>query len=401
MGIKAVAAAPIDRPRLQVVASRGSIPGNTTNATVLTDGTKTRLECRMKVFFGPQPCGDIRVLLGNFNATGSSAEVDGPNDLTHDLAFEALDASAFAPFKFQGVPLLVNKPGGIVLSDGTPVDVAALGSAWIRSGVLVTNGQFIPISSMFAISGESMPYSTEATSQIMATGAVVNRTTGSTGPGGYPPLAIIGLPKKNYPSAAILGDSLGAGTVGDSSSTVTGARGYIQRGFHREDNSLIWPFVNLSRASERSQWQTGFSSYLRRSVYPYVSYLIDEAITNDVAAGTALATIQGYKLPIWAAARAVGLKVYVVLCLPRTDAGNTTPATGFGPGGIRDQYNAWVLTQLAAGVIDGVINPNTIAEGANNLWANSAWTADGVHLNTTGAPIVAQAVRDVVLRWTL
>ena len=142
---------------LQLVASRGSIPGNTTNATVLTDGTKTRLECRMKVFFGPEPCSDIRVLMANFHATGSSAEVEAPNAITNDVAIEAADASAYAPFKFRGEPLLLNKPGGVVPSDSVPLYFAGLSSAWIRTGAVVGAGELIPISSMFAISGESMP----------------------------------------------------------------------------------------------------------------------------------------------------------------------------------------------------------------------------------------------------
>lgn len=381
----------------QNVATRGSISGNTASAA-LTDGTKTRLESRMKIFFGPQSCRDIRIVVTGFHATGSAAEVVNPNPITADFALELADASASVPFLFDGEQLLTVQPGGLYISDPLSLDFDAFATAWIRSGALVTSGQFIPISSMFAISGESMPYSTEATSQVNATGAMVNRTTGSTGPGGFIPAAILGTPIVNHVSVALYGDSLMAGTIGDGSDATTGARGAYARAVQG-----LFPWSNMARASETAAFNVGVNGFRRRQLIDFHSHVLINFDTNGIAGGATLAQCKASLTSIWTSAKRRGKKVYQSLIWPRTNAGNTAPVTGFAVGGIRDQLNAWIKTQVGNGILDGIIDANVVVESKTTpgLWANSAWTADGTHLNNAGCLAAAVPIRAAVSEWTI
>ncbi|MBZ9600746.1 SGNH/GDSL hydrolase family protein [Phyllobacterium chamaecytisi] len=397
-GIAAATAAAMERKQ-QVVATRGAIHGGVANSGT----TMTRGEHRMKVNFGPSPCRDIQLVFGNFQASGSAAEVAGPNAITVEAAIETISPSvAFATVTFGGDTSVVIQPGAVVISDPIPLDFDANASAWIRTGVIVTLGQSWPRTSMFAITGEAMYESTEATSQVQATGAMAARATGAVAGGGYIPMAIIGVPMEPFPSVGLLGDSIMAGTVGDSSDATTGARGMFARGMYFTDGT-VWPWGLLARASETAAFNVGVAGYRRRGVMDYCTHIICDYGTNDIAASATLAAIQASLTTIWTSAKRRGCKVYQSLILPRTNAGNTAPSAGFTVGGVRDQLNAWIITQVGNGILDGYIDTNAIAESkvTPGLWANSAWTSDGTHPNAAGCIAIAAAVRSVAAAFTV
>lgn len=389
----------------QIVATRGSIMGGQANSGT----TQSRGEHRMKVFFGPYACRDVRLVFTNFVAGGAAAEGLGPNAITVEAAIETITPTvAFATVTFKGANSILIQPGAIVVSDPIPLDFDANATAWIRTGVTVSVGESWPRTSFFAISGEAQIESTNVASQIQATGTLSNGASGSTATAGYIPTAIIGIPEKPFPSIGLLGDSIMAGTVGDTSSTTTGARGLFARGLFLNDGSVL-PYTVLARASERGEWNAGVSGYRRRQLLNYCTHVVCNYGTNDIAAGTSLANIQSYLTSIWSSVKRRNLKVYQALILPRitstTDSYATAAgqrcSTGFGWGETRDQLNTWIRAQAADGVIDGIVDVNVLAEdpSAPSKWvsngqANSV-TSDGVHPNATGAPIFAAAMRNV------
>lgn len=383
--------------RRQVVAGRGAVLGGVANSGT----TLTRQETRMKIFFGPAPVRDIQLIFTNFTEpTGTAPEIAGPNPITIEAALETITPVGFVTVTFGGAPTYTIQPGGFVISDPIPLDFAANGQAWLRTGLTVTAGQSWPRTSMFAITGESMYESTEATSQVQATGAMVARTTGVTGGGGYIPLAITGVASKPLVSVALVGDSIMAGTVGDGSDNTNGLRGMYARGLKLDDGSII-PYTLLARASEKAEYNVNVKGYRRRMALNYATHAIINFGTNDIAGGASLATTQGYLTEMWAGMKSRNIKVYQALILPRTNAGNTAPVANFTVGSIRDQLNTWIRAQVAAGVIDGLIDTNAIAESTvtPGLWANSAWTTDGTHPNNTGCVALSVATRNVVKNW--
>jgi lysophospholipase L1-like esterase len=389
--------------KVRVVAGRGACLGGVANSGT----TYTRQETRMKIFFGSSPCRDIQLVFTNSTSAGSASEVVGPNAITIEAALETITPSAFVTVTFNGGALTaVLQPGGTVVSDPIPMSFAANAQAWLRTGLVVTAGQSWPRTSMFAISGESMYESTEATSQVQQTGAMLIRN-GQAGGGGYIPSAIIGKTADPIPAVALVGDSIMAGTIGDSSSNVTGLRGFFAKGLVLPDGSTL-PFTLLARASEQAVYCTSVGNFRRRFNYDYCTHAIVNYGTNDIAAGATLVQIQGYLTEIWAQLKARNIKVYHSLILPRTTSSDTfatvanqTPATGFAKNGIRDQLNAWIRLQVGT-LIDGIIDPNVIAEDQTlgNRWvANgvaSSITADGIHPNVAGSLTLAPAVQAVV-----
>lgn len=389
----------------QVVATRGCIMGGQANSGT----TQSRGEHRMKVQFGPQACRDVRLVFTNFVAGGAAAEGLGPNAITVEAAIETISPTvAFATVTFNGANTVLIQPGAIVVSDPIPFDFDANATAWIRTGVTVSVGESWPRTSFFAISGDAQIESTNVASQIQSTGVLTNGASGSTATAGYIPTAIIGIPEKPFPSIGLLGDSIMAGTVGDSSSTTTGARGLFMRGLFLNDGSVL-PYTVLARASERAEWNVGVSGYRRRQMLNYCTHVVCNYGTNDIAAGTSLANIQSYLTSIWSSIKRRNIQVYQSLILPRITSTTDSYATaagqkvsvGFGRGETRDQLNDWIRQQAKDGVIDGIVDVNLLAEdqAAPSKWisngqANSV-TSDGVHPNTTGAPIFAAAMRNV------
>lgn len=394
--------------KVRVVAGRGAVHGGVANSGT----TYSRGEHRMKIFFGNTPSRDIQLVFTNFQSTGSAAEVVGPNAITVEAALETISPSAFVTVTFNGATSVSIPAGGTVVSDPVPLTFAANAQAWLRTGVVVTVGQSWPRTSMFAISGEAMYESTEATSQVQATGAMAARTTGVTAGGGYIPIAIIGKTADPIPAVALVGDSIMAGTVGDSSSSTTGLRGLFAKGLVLPNGTTL-PFTLLARASEQGAFSTGIGNYRRRHSLDYCTHAIVNYGTNDIAASATLVQIQGYLTEIWASLKARNLKVYQALILPRVTSSdsyatvvNQTPATGFAKNGVRDQLNAWIRLQVGT-LIDGIIDLNVVAEDQTlgNRWvangqANSI-TADGIHPNIAGcltlAPVVQNIVKDFVV----
>lgn len=380
----------IPRRKLQLVATRGAIMGG----QALSDNTQSRLETRIKTFFGPSACSEVRLVFTNYEATGSAAEVVGPNSITVEAAIETISPVGFMPVLFDGALSVVIAPGATVISDPIGYTFPAFSQAWVRTGVTMSVGQQVPTTSFFAISGEGQVKSTNVASQIFGTGILANGASGSTAASGYIPTAIIGVPETPFPAVGVIGDSIAAGTIGDTSSATTGARGIIMRGLWLT-TTYVLPYAVLARASEQDAFNVGLNGQRRRVIYPYLTHAIDNGGTNDIAAAASLATMQSQKVQKWTDLKAHNIHVTVLPILPRTNAGNTAPSAGYGTGELRDTYNAWQLSQVGGPLVDAFGSLNDVAEGAHGLWANGAWTADGVHPNAVGTLALEGVTRAV------
>ena len=375
-------------PGLQLVSNRGQILG----ATALGGGSYTRNDSRFKMTLGYRKASDFRVAYGNYYANGTSADVAPPNAITLETGIEIVSPAAYTQRAlFSGNNSITLQPGApIIMSDPVALDVAPAGIVYVRTGLTVASvGQQWPTGFAFSATGESRVDSTASTSQVTATGGQSTPSGGNAVTGGYGPLALLGIPDKRYPALYGFGDSIGAGTgdlgAGDSNGNI----GFLARAAF---NSGL-PYFSACRASDKATYNVSGTGSWRRAMLRYTSHVLYQMGTNDVGGFRTLAQLQADTLALWASFRARGQRIYATTLLPRTtstDAWATTAnqtvfSAAYAVGGIRDQYNAWLLTKAADGTIDGVIDVCPAVESAS---APSKWqpglTADGTHPVSAG-----------------
>jgi len=391
-------------PDEQIVANRGIF--NWFSNSAGGGGTNyTRGEYRQKLTFGPAASSDIRICYGNYYSNGGPGEVAGLNAITVEGAVELTSPVTTVMASWSGAKTITIQLGTQVCSDPLPIDMPANGTAWLRTGVTVSSGQFWPTANyFFSGSGDAYYESTSATSQIGNTGALVLPSGGAQSPSntGFGALAILGRPKTKIRSGVIVGDSIAIGVADTGNGDGLGNVGFISRSLAA--NSI--PYSRLGRQSETLQSEAGAAGYLRRLYFRNATIAITNAATNDIPTGRTLAQLQGDLTTLWAALKARNLKVHHVLVFPRTTSTDSFATPGnqsyysaaYAPGGIKDQLNAWIKTQVGI-LIDGYFDPAPYIEDAANpgKWATvaspaalytptGAMTTDGTHpvaLSTT------------------
>ncbi len=394
------AAAP-SRP--QIVATRGTIPnGRYQNAT------NTRLECRKKVYLGRQDVNHLRLAFGGFYNT-SAGEANLGNDVTYEAALE-LDTPATYQRAYTRGGTSTTVPDGtpILLSEPVGFDLAAGGSFWIRHSCSVSAANlYLPTNASAKASSDTDFASAAASSQVAATGAMTTPSGGAV-QAGMLPFAVLGVPAAPMAAVLVLGDSIADGT-GDSVDSA-GNAGYIARGLASVGGYPV-PYAKQTVSGDYLSKNTLDTSPRKRVLWPYATHLICELGHNDIAGGATLATIQGHLQGIWRAAKRTigpyGKPLHVTQCtiLPRTTSSNgwraaadQTPYSGFASGGVRDQLNAWIATQVGQGLLDAMIDANPYVEDQANLnkWITTGAaaypTVDGIHPSSALHILAAQAV---------
>jgi lysophospholipase L1-like esterase len=141
--------------------------------------------------------------------------------------------------------------------------------------------------------------------------------------------------------------------------------------------------------------------------------------SNDIFVDVAsLATVQARALAVWTILVSDAAKVLQGTVTPKTDVGNTTPATGST---VRANFNAWLragapidpLTKAAVAIGTGgallagddghplyLVLDKAAAVESGNLWASSSYQADGLHMTDAGHQAVADAIQPVLLALT-
>lgn len=399
--IRRVAGAP-----LQIVATRGDLP-----YTLVTVASVTLHESRKLVKFGPADCSDIRFVYPGFSvdltalgeidlATGYSV-LGALEDTTRGVA-------KFASLSGQRV-IAIAAGAGFTITDPIGLDFPANATAKVQYEARLTSGQ--AMIAQINNAGSSAP--TESyRSTILSTGqcgtagawSSTSRTAGT--PVGAP-TAILGVPIKPFPSVVGIGDSIQANrddTTGDAS----GNHGFLPRGLYAGGpGGVAVPYCNLSVSGEKVLTLNNGGHAQRLTMLKYCSHVVFNLGTNDIPDALTLAQFQTRYTTAWMSLSRYGVKIYQVKILPRTTstdswvtAANQSYVTGFAPGGLRDQLNAWFLTQVGVS-IDGVIDTSQYVEDQANLgkWKTDGSTAnlttsDGLHLSPNGASLAAAGVTD-------
>jgi lysophospholipase L1-like esterase len=154
------------------------------------------------------------------------------------------------------------------------------------------------------------------------------------------------------------------------------------------------PWVNLARST--STVATASANMGRRlKMLAYATHLVSEGGTNDIAAGTTPAVTQTALQAIWGVAKQLGIsRVAQMKILARTDSTNTTPVTNFGVGGNRDTLNTALVANVGSNGLDEILDvPSVLSSGA--LWANSAYTTDGIHPANSGLSVASTYLKGV------
>ncbi|WP_334358445.1 MULTISPECIES: SGNH/GDSL hydrolase family protein [unclassified Bradyrhizobium] len=258
-------------------------------------------------------------------------------------------------------------------------------------------------------SGESTFYSDPAggyASQLLGTGAMVQRAGGATASAELGPAAIIGRAVGSPDIAVgVIGDSLADGNndtniAGDGSA----GGGWIARGLWNVNGRPVpWQKQTCGGSTVRNL----VLGYAKRAVYwKYWTHCFLAYGTNDMAvAGRSGAEALADLMTATAALKAAGLRrVEIPLIPPRvtsTDSyattANQTPVTNYQTGGTRrDALNDGIIASVGTGGLDDYFNPNPVFADSVALdrWAVNGsanyWTNDGVHL--TAAACAAGAV---------
>lgn len=399
--------------RYQIVSHHGDVPHTLGGNGA---GLMTRDEGRWKQKSPGAAIRDFRVVDGNWrigapgagteSATGG--EQAGPNDINIARCFELANGVSIdvVPVYYNGAKVKTVAPGATVFSDPVGFTVPADTEFWLRCSTTVASaGQQWPVARI-PQSGENGYQSTAATSQIDNSGPFTNPGGGvATGTGeafnAASALCILGIPETPVPAIIAVTDSIGNGALASPVGDGNGNYGFLATGTYNVDGHAI-PLMKLCRDQDQAQY-LGLQRRAQRrlALMRYGTDLFDGYGTNDLVTGArTVAQLQADKLKFWAYARSLGLRVWVMTLLPRTDAAGTTPLSGFEVGGKRDQINTWVRSQVGV-TIDGIVDMAAVYENPAlpGTWL-AGMTDDGTHPKTSahalGVPTIQAWGRQVV-----
>lgn len=406
--------------RPQVVSNGGIIPEVLQNVATIS-----LWEMRSQVKNGPFPASDLRLALytGSINLSGLG-EIPTGNAATLQAGIESITQGLYKAAPIAGQILLPEVSGmGMLITDPVGLSLAANEVFRLQLGTQVNAGDFVALSRFNAgavnLTGWNAYRSvlTLATSQI----GTVGTWSGSgrfSGNGGPCVTAVIGTPTQNYPSVAMLGDSNLVGRD-DATPDAFGNYGHIAKALYSAGpGGASVPVMNLAQSGERATTITNGLGSARLTLLKYASHVITNYGANDLRGGAEIPSVlQDALTTLWAMLRGRGLRVIEQTIVPFTTStdnwtttANQTYGANFQPGGYRDQMNTFKVNALATGLIDGLIDVNTVLADATDpsKWAigagATALTADGQHANSAGhtlcVPVALAALNSLKLPLT-
>lgn len=391
----------------QIVTTRNGTPFQ--GVSTIQGNPTTRIDMRFKTFVGPSDITDLQFAYAGFVVEGASGEIATGNDVIIDDALENSVSTTFYPVRFSGSNLgnVINGTAGN-FSDLVPVDFAAGSFFWDRRSLSLLSPSFnYPFSfSTVPTAGDQSVISNTHNSQTNGIGSLVTPPGGVTNFNAGTYGVWIGIPKMPVPAALIIGDSIAAGfhDAGDA----FGSAGWIQRGLESVGTNN-YPLPWLSQACPSSTYSTFLTGYRMRQYWPYTTHALIAVGTNDLFSGASLATLQANLTTLVNSLKKTlspygkRLQVGSATLTPRTTStdswatlANQTAVSGYGTGGIRDQFNAWLFTQVGT-LIDYVVDPNPYIESQTNhgLWivngTSNYATSDGLHPSSAACALAAAA----------
>lgn len=388
---------------LRIAATLGRVSGANADGG---DGTNTQALSRTVHRTGRWPVMGLRIVDGNFKLPGVSpfGEVGLGNAITVQSEIEYAGANTVA--RWAGSTSISVADLSIAISDSI-INLPAGDVFYVRHWTQAANttqkwgrAQTITQNSQRAVKG------TDLTSYFTSTGALVGGSTDAP----RPPIALVGYVPKSAVAVAYTGDSIADNTGDNPALDTDGTVGFVGRGLLNV-NGYNLAHSKLSRSGERLQ-NLASNGALRFQVCRYATHYICELGVNDINAGRTLAQMQADYLTTWAAARAAGIQHITRTTLtPQTNSSdawatlaNQTTKTGFEPGGVRDQLNAWFPTKVADGTIDAVCDVAAVCQDATTPWK---WrvdlgtpTVDGTHPEAVLHTAMAGVLNTQAATWT-
>lgn len=373
------------RRRPTLIATLGRSAGQN---SALNDGTNTQVLTRSVHKTGRSGATDIQIGVANFKllgvspygeaATGGTATVGVALELADGTVIQALFRGATSIDLVAGSPVIFCDPIGVWL----PPDTTFYIRTWYR--VAATN---IALSASQTVSVASTQIARKGTdlSAAFLTAGYPSGTTSTQ----IPPVAIIGTAANAQMSVVYFGDSIGDGSGDVTTDMPHGETSFIGRSLVGVNGHNL-PHSKLTRGGETlTGLITASSGYRRGAMFRYATHGLCEAGTNDllVSFGYTLQQIKDRYNFAWSQMKANGLYVMQTTIAPRVSLAGAvqTPVTNYEPNGtsLRDQLNAWFLTQVGQGLLDRAVDIRPAIEdvtGNPGYWKNGLTdTADGVH----------------------
>lgn len=407
---------------LQIIGSRSGAVTARRQGTA-SSRSDIRQDSRCKVFIGASGASEIKVAYTGVWQQAGVGETPLGNDYTAQAALEteAPQSVAYNDFLFSGNTTATVPNDGVLMSDTLSLSVTAGQKIYIRQGFTISSSSlFLPSCALPWASGggDFQSVNPEVAGQVQSTGAMTNPGSGITSVAGTLPFAVLGKTSSPQVSIGILGDSIADGQGDQLSASTSGALGYIERGLDGVAGFTL-PWVNWAVSSNRLQFDTSVTGAKKRDFFPYITHLIVALGTNDIGNGRSLAQMQADLTDIANNAKSINnpygdrLKVGACVVSPRTTStdswattANQTPVSGWESGGLRDQWNAWLLTQVGT-LLDFVIDtrvstddPTEPEKWAVNGVANYA-TNDGLHQRGAMHALMKVQVNDMVVTFTV
>lgn len=231
----------------------------------------------------------------------------------------------------------------------------------------------------------------------------------------YTPACILGFSERPQVAVCVIGDSNAYGTGDSGNGDGQGGIGYIERGLRTTASGVTAGTLWVRPGVVLNIYNAGNAAQLFEAAQ-YHTHILQQVSGNSVTALT-LAEMKTRTMIAFVAAKARGLRNIQLESLPRTTtSGNTAVATGWEVGGLRDQFNAWAASIVGqkvnsiTGDLDAagsvyldhfwVIN-DLLQDPATNLWLNSAFTTDGIHLSATGHALAATRIASLANALTI
>lgn len=385
----------------QLVCTRGVFPTDLEAG----GGAKTRFESHVYIETGESACSSLKLhyaslislISGDDSTTGvANFSLQAVIAYNSSFAVATFNGTKTTPVE-SGVTMLTSNPIGVYIPAKTEIRV--------KTGAITAAGLSIP-AGMSTERRTKKVASTAATSQIFSYNNISTPAGGSDTALGLVPVLVTGIPEFRHVAIAGWGDSLMQGT-GDITTNLNGATGWFEHACMDVDGAgRCIPFVNLSRAGDKAGSYADDMIEARFAYLEYVTHVVFGMGNNDIMAGRTLAQIQAGHLEAWAHAKLFGCKVGAVTLTPRTTStdgwatvANQTPESNYTTAGIRGQFNAWLVAQKAAGVLDFIIDINSVAADTTNPDVFKAgFTYDGTHWGNTSTLTVGSYAKTQLLK---
>lgn len=392
----------------------------------------TQLHIKSRIYFAVQgPLSELKLNFYNWRSDPSGFILN-TNGFTVEEASIEVDGGSYAPVRFAGGRTRTVTAGeSFVTSDAVTPSALGLGANipdgtgfWLRLHESFTTAghqypQGIPYE---GASGQAFPNSVG-----FAYDPAVNVTTGaidgtgalSLGSGGFSAVSrpIFPVIQGKFVSGSptvpvVVGDSI-AQNVGDTlEGDKLGIGGFVQRAMMNATfNGSFRAGINMASSGTTHAMWTGSNNALAKAYWALCNGAVDNYGTNAFAAGAALATVQSDSQTLWTAMRAAGLSTILRMGLmPRTNSTDNYQTAGvnqtgvnsaFNSGGLVQQYNTWLSTQISGSAVTAVLPLNSVRDGTNTEdWVVNGVafyaTADGVHPSAAGHALAAAELRTLL-----